>query len=90
MNVLGTITNDNYIFTIENMGGTLFCHIDIIHWSVGIYKEMLIKLLDVKEAIETPLWCNILKMDTQKIKLALMFGFVREYESEDNYIMRLL
>ena len=90
MNVLGEIKTDEYLFTIEENDGDLFCHIDIFKWSSEIYKKMLLNLADIKESLSSPLWCNILKGDKKEIKIANMFGFALKYETEQTYIMELV
>jgi len=90
LEVIGSIKTDDYVFTIENVSGDVFCHIDITNWSVSIYKEMLLALSDVKEALNITMWCCIDKLERKKIKVALMFGFARVLETTDKYIMRLI
>ena len=87
MDILHTIKTDNYKLIIENVEGNAFCHLQVYNWTASVYKQMLIELEQVKEAIGSTLWCSIRKDDEFKIKLVGMFGFLGAYESDTAYIM---
>ncbi len=90
MDVIGKIKTDSYKFTLEQVYGYTFCHVDIYKWSSSLYKEMLMDLDKIKEAVTGPYLCNIPKHEDKKIKLASMFGFQPVLENDDYMIMELL
>jgi len=83
------IKTDSYKLMFEETLGELFVHLDVYEWTPSAYKQMLLDLEDIKAAAGRTLYCCINKLESFKIKLAQMFGFIPVYEIEDNFIMEL-
>lgn len=83
------ITTKDYELRIEDNEGDLFVHLDVFNWSVGVYKQMMRELIEIKKAVKADLYCCISQFEQHTIKLVKMFGFFPLYEMDDKYIMRL-
>lgn len=86
--VVGTVETDTYKFTLAELRGVFFCHIDIKRWDRKVYKEMLADFAELRQTIPQDLYANINKTQKKARKLAALFGFVEEYETDTNIIMR--
>jgi hypothetical protein len=87
--VVGIIETEDYKFTLTELSGILFCHIDIKNWSIDVYKSMLIDFSSLRENLENKLNCLIDKQNKQGIKIAKMFGFYEIMENKEQVILRL-
>ena len=90
MDVFGTIHTEDYVLTLEESEGNLFCHIKLRNWSTSVYKRMLVDLNQIRECVGVPLFCNIQRTEDFKIKLATMFGFMIIAQTDTTYLMELL
>tara|TARA_R100000951_G_scaffold106567_1_gene101258 strand:- start:443 stop:739 length:297 start_codon:yes stop_codon:yes gene_type:complete len=90
MDVFGTIHTEDYVLTLEESEGNLFCHIKLRNWSTAVYKRMLVDLGQIRECVGVPLFCNIQRAEDFKIKLATMFGFMIIAQTDTTYLMELL
>lgn len=86
--VIGEIVTEDYLFTLTELRGVLFCHIEVYNWSIPVYKKMLCDFAEIRQNIPSEFYGNIPKTNLKAIKLAKLFGFVPEYETYSTIILR--
>jgi len=86
---LGKIETEDYTFSVNELDGTLLCHLDVKSWSKETFKKMVGDFYEIKESLGINLYCNINKTDLKEQKIASMFGFKNKYILENTIVMGL-
>lgn len=86
--IVGSMGRDSYLFTLSELKGCFFCHVDLKAWSKEVYEEMLIDFTLLRESFTEDLYANIPKTNSKAQKLAGLFGFIPMRETEQTIVMR--